>query len=80
MPARDYGEAVDPQRLIGLFETEVFSPKGERIGPVVIWDSKERRERGETEWMTEAAARSLARQRGWRFRVDLAEIESWQRQ
>jgi hypothetical protein len=68
--AEGYGERVGKQRIIGLFETEQFTRDGERLGPMILWDSEQGRERGETEWLTETSARELARERGWRFRVD----------
>jgi hypothetical protein len=65
-----YRATVDKQRIIGLFVTEQLTEDGERFGPMMLWDSEQGRERGETEWMTEASARKMAKERGWRYRSD----------
>jgi hypothetical protein len=60
--------------LIAILMTEEFTPEGERLGYIDLFDP----DRGETvgsadfddtKFMTESEARRLAEERGWRFRI-----------
>jgi hypothetical protein len=68
------------ERLIAIFNTEEFAEDDERIGYIDLFDPNVGDRVGapnfdDTEFMRESSARALARERGWRFRVDSAPTE-----
>jgi hypothetical protein len=67
-------------KLIAIFNTKEFAVDGERIGFIDLFDPSvgdtvDAPGFDDTEFMTESEARKLARERGWRFRVDSAPTE-----
>ena len=66
----------DARRFLALFETEDFNADGERVGPIDVFDLAEGKKVDQLEdWVTESQARTLAKERGWGFRVDNAPDE-----
>jgi hypothetical protein len=61
---------IDVAELIAIFITEELNAEGERVGPINLFDPEQRKVIDDTEWMTETEARQLAKERGWRFRID----------
>jgi arginine/ornithine N-succinyltransferase beta subunit len=70
----------DSSNCIAIFNTEGFAADGERMGYVDLFDTNlgdtvAAPGFDDTEFITEGAARRLATERGWRFKVDAAPTE-----